>query len=134
MTNSPITGKEMTLVTEQRVLTYRKEKFTVTFHFYKCADSGEQFTTNELDDINTGQVYSQYRKAHNIPDPEQIKQLRKRYKVSASKMSKILGFGANMFRKYENGEIPNESNSRLIQLVKKPENFKELVELSGVSL
>jgi putative zinc finger/helix-turn-helix YgiT family protein len=134
MMNSQITGKEMTLLSGQRELTYRKEKFTFTFHFYKCADSGEQFTTNELDDINIDQVYNQYRKAHNIPDPEQIKQLRKGYKGSASKMSKILGFGANMFRKYENGEIPNESNSRLIQLVKKAGNFKELVELSGVSL
>lgn len=49
---SPITGKEMVLKTEFR-LTSKEGKMKVKlFKFYKCEDSGEQFTTTELDELN----------------------------------------------------------------------------------
>ena len=62
---SPITGKEMVLVTENRTMTFRKEAFEIVFHSYKCVDSGESFTTTELDNINLDQLYDQYRAKHN---------------------------------------------------------------------
>ncbi len=43
-------------------------------------------------------------------------------------MSEILGFGANIYRQYENGEVPSQSNARLIQLADDPQEFKKLVE------
>lgn len=122
----------MTLHKERRVIIFRKEEFSVVYHYLKCIDSGEQFTSTELDEINMLQVYNKYREAHKLPYPEQIKELRERYKISAIKMSEILGFGANMYRNYESGEVPNESNSRLIQLAQDPEKFKQLIVLSGV--
>lgn len=129
---SPITGKEMTLQKEKRGIIFRKEEFSVVYHYLKCIDSGEQFTSTELDEINMLQVYNKYREAHKLPYPEQIRELREKYKISAIKMSDILGFGANMYRNYESGEVPNESNSRLIQLAQDPEKFKQLIVLSGV--
>jgi uncharacterized phage-associated protein len=45
-------------------------------------------------------------------------------------MSEVLGFGINVYRNYEAGEIPNSSNARLIQLAQNPKEFKKLVELS----
>ncbi|MGF7079597.1 type II toxin-antitoxin system antitoxin SocA domain-containing protein [Mucilaginibacter sp. UYCu711] len=129
---SPITGKEMALQKEKRVIIFRKEEFSVVYHYLKCIESEEQFTSTELDEINMLQVYNKYREAHKLPYPEQIKELRDRYKISAIKMADILGFGANMYRNYENGEVPSESNSRLIQLAQDPEKFKHLIVLSGV--
>lgn len=57
----------MKLTQEQDVLTYRKEKFNVSYHFYLCEDSGERFTDDELDGINMTQVYNQYREKYRIP-------------------------------------------------------------------
>jgi len=57
---SPITGKEMLLIKESRILTFRKEEFEVVYHHYKCEDSGEFFTTTELDEINLNQLHNQY--------------------------------------------------------------------------
>ena len=54
---SPITGKEMTLVTEKRNMYFRKERFQIVFHYYKCEESGEQFTTTSMDEINLNQLY-----------------------------------------------------------------------------
>lgn len=113
-------------------MTVRKEKVEVVYHFYKCIDSGEQFTTDELDNINTLQAYNAYRSRMALPFPDEIKEIRKRYGISAAKMSGILGFGANVYRNYETGEIPNQSNARLMQMAQDPEKFKELVQISGI--
>ena len=63
---SPITGKEMKLMSEKRILKYRGKEFEVLVSFYKCEDSGEQFTTNELGGETLKQVYDKYDKQNNI--------------------------------------------------------------------
>ncbi|OKL42074.1 type II toxin-antitoxin system antitoxin SocA domain-containing protein [Pontibacter flavimaris] len=127
---SPITGKEMKLVMESAKLPFRKEEFEVMYHYYLCEDSGEQFTDDILDSINLNQVYNQYRERYGIPFPDEIKEIREQYGVSASKMSLILGFGANQYRLYETGEIPSVANGRLILAIREPEDFIKQVKAS----
>lgn len=128
---SPITGKEMVLVKEKRTLSFRKEEFEVVYHCLKCEDSGESFTTTQLDELNLNQLYNQYRAKNNIPFPDQIKMIRKKYNLAASKMSEVLGFGINSYRNYEADEIPSLSNARLIQAANDPWEFKKLVMISN---
>lgn len=128
---SPITGKEMKLTTERRSMDFRKETFEIVFHYYKCEDSGEQFTTTSLDDINMNQVYNQYRDKFNIPFPDEIIRIRERYGLAAAKMSEILGFGVNSYRQYEAGEMPSVANAKLIQMMDDPRKFIDMVELCG---
>ncbi|MFZ4526617.1 MAG: type II TA system antitoxin MqsA family protein [Chlorobium sp.] len=129
---SPVTGGEMILKLEKRVMLFRKKEYTVHYHFYLCTESGEQFTSSELDDMNLVQVHNQYRDEHNLPFPEEIQSIRHKYGLSAAKMAEVLGFGANTYRNYEQGEVPSESNARLIQLAQRPEEFKQIIHLSGV--
>lgn len=126
---SPITGKEMTLVTEKRTLDFRKETFEVVFHYYKCDDSGEQFTTTNMDEVNLNQLYNKYRGKFNIPFPDEIIAIRQKYNIAASKMAAILGFGTNSYRQYEAGEMPSVSNARLIQMIADPNKFIDMVHL-----
>jgi hypothetical protein len=49
---SPLTGKEMKLMSEQSTLDYKGKTYDVTHHFYLCELSNEQFTTTELDEMN----------------------------------------------------------------------------------
>ncbi len=126
---SPITGKEMILSKERRSMDFRKETFEIVFHYYKCVDSGEQFTITPLDDLNINQIYNQYRDKFNIPFPEEIKKIRKKYGLSATKMGEILGFGVNSYGRYESGEMPSVSNARLIQMIDDPKKFIDMVEL-----
>ncbi|WP_271784737.1 type II TA system antitoxin MqsA family protein [Aquimarina algiphila] len=129
---SPFTGKEMSIEIRNEDLTFRKETFNVAYPSYFCSDSKEFFTTTEFDTIKMRQVYNQYRDKYNLPFPEEIKEIRAKYGLSATKMSEILGFGVNSYRNYENGEVPNQSNANLIQLANNPIQFKSLVELSNV--
>lgn len=128
---SPITGKEMKLVRELSTLPFRKDEFEVMYHYYLCEDTKEQFTDDELDNINIAQVHNQYREKYGIPFPEEIIKIREKYDVSASKMAEILGFGSNTYRLYETGEMPSVSNGRLILSISQPEEFIRQVEASS---
>lgn len=127
---SPITGNEMSIQKEERTLEFRKEEFTVVFHYYLCKESSEQFTSTALDEINMNQVYNQYRDKHNLPFPEDVMQIRELYDLPAVKMSEILGFGVNSYRNYENGEVPSNANGKLLQLASDPKKFRVLVGLT----
>lgn len=125
--NSPFTGKEMSIVKEWRTMSFRKDEFKVLFHSYKCEDTSEQFEDDAFAQLNYNQLVNQYREKYSIPFPEQISSIREKYNLSAAKMSEILGFGTNGYRQYEGGEVPNQSNAKLIQLADDPHEFKKLV-------
>ena len=129
---SPITGKEMKILKEKRRLSFRKKVFEIIFHSYQCEDSNEKFETEEFSMINQNQVLNRYREKHNLPFPDEIKNIRDKYNLSAARMSEVLGFGINTYRNYEHGEIPTTANARLIQLANNPGEFKSLVKLSGI--
>jgi len=129
---SPFTGGATELVRERKKMDFRKESFDIVFHSRKCIDTGEYFTTDELDTLNINQVYNKYREKHKMPFPDQIRSIREKYGLSATKMSELLGFGVNTWRKYESGDVPQASNGKLIKLVANPDEFKRLIELSDV--
>ena len=122
----------MKLVRERRTMNFRKEEFDIMYHHYLCEDSGETFEDEQCIQINLTQVHNLYREKYNLPFTEEIIALREQYDLNASKMAAVLGFGVNVWRAYEAGEIPNVSNGRLIQLVKDPEEFHKLLKISGV--
>ncbi len=97
-------------------------------HYYVCLDTQEQFTTTELDMLNINQVYNQYRVKYGIPFPDEISSVRTFYGLSASKMSEILGLGANQYRLYENGEMPSEAIGKLLKSILNPNTFVEFVK------
>lgn len=114
---SPITGKEMTLQNEKSILVFRKEQFEYIHRSYYCADSGESFTTTELDEFNLNQVYNTYRFKHNIPFADEIREFREKYSLGYADITKILGLGANSYRNYEKGEVPSLANATLLKTV-----------------
>ena len=131
---SPITGKMMPLLWEEREVEYRKEKYRVMVPFYRCEDSGEQFTTTESDGVWYRQMANQYCHKYGIPYVDEIIATRERYGLSAAAMSKILGFGPNQWRKYEQEEIPSVSNGRMIRSIMNPKVMLDVVVSAKDSL
>lgn len=127
---SPFTGGEVVQLSEKRELEFRKEKFQITQFFYRCEDTKEEFTTEEIDQLNLNQLYNQYREKYSIPFPDEIKAIREKYGLSASKMSEILGLGINSYRQYESDDIPTVANGRLILAANDPAEFKKFIEAS----
>jgi putative zinc finger/helix-turn-helix YgiT family protein len=129
---SPITGKEMKLKIYDSQLTVRKVAFAVKYHVYVCEDTGTEFESQELVQINLRQAMDQYRSQYKLPFPEELRSIRMQYDVSAAKMSEVLGFGVNQYKQYENGELPSESNANLITMAAQPEVFVKLVKRSDL--
>jgi putative zinc finger/helix-turn-helix YgiT family protein len=115
---SPLTGGRVKEVTTTEVKEFRKEEFCVHVRYYICEDTGEQFTTTEQDTLQFNDLYAQYRVKHGIPFPDEIKEIRKKYQLNYSQISRILGFGTNQYAKYEAGEVPSESNGKMIAAIK----------------
>lgn len=115
---SPLTGGRVKEVSTTEEKIFRKEKFRVHVRYCVCEDTGEQFTTTEQDTLQFNDLYSQYRIRHGIPFPDEIKEIRQRYGLNYSQISRILGFGANQYAKYESGEVPSESNGKMIAAIK----------------
>lgn len=126
--NCPFCNSKATKMLEQTKITFRKEDFKIQKQFYKCDKCKNQFTTNDLDEVNINQVYNQYRIKYQIPFPEQLKHVRKNYGLTATKMAQILGFGVNVYRNYEKGEIPNQSNGTLLKMILDAKEFYKIVQ------
>jgi len=56
---SPLSGKEMKLMTEPSTLDYKGKTYNVIHHYYLCELTNEQFTTTELDEQNLNELYKQ---------------------------------------------------------------------------
>ena len=120
----------MRVVYRPETMTFRGEKFNCAYMSFRDDELNEGFTTTESDSIWYNQVTNQYREKHGIPYQDEIIATRERYGVSASKMSLILGFGTNQYRLYEEGEVPSESNGKMIRSAMNPRVFQELVGAS----
>ena len=125
---SPFTGgkvKEVSTVEEHE---FRKERFSVHVRYYVCEDTGERFTTTEQDELLFNELYSQYRVNHSIPFPEEIKGIRLYYKLNYQQITKILGFGVNQYAQYEKGQMPSESNGKLLSAAMNRQFMLHLLE------
>ena len=128
--NSPYSGKPMRVVYEPDTWEMRGEVYPYVHIAFRDDENGEQFTTTESDTVCFEQVANQYRERHGIPYVDEIVALRERYGVSATKMALILGFGTNQYRLYETGEVPSESNGKMIRSAMNPSVFLDLVRSS----
>ncbi len=124
------TGKPLRVVYEPETLSFRGEKFGCTYISFRADDIDEGYTTTESDGVWWNQVTNQYRENHGIPYQDEIVALRELYGVSATKMALILGFGTNQYRLYEDGEVPSESNGKMIRSAMNPKVVLALVRSS----
>ena len=127
---SPMTGGKVFEICDVEEKIFRGEKYSVAVRYYQCEDTGEQFTTTEQDAMWTNDLYSQYRAKHGIPSPEEIKSIRKSYGLNYSQMSRLLGFGINQLRLYEEGQVPSESNGKILRIASNPLVMMNLLEIS----
>jgi hypothetical protein len=56
---SPLTGREMKLMSEPSTLDYKGKTYNVNHHYYLCELTNEQFTTTELDEMNLEELNKQ---------------------------------------------------------------------------
>lgn len=126
--DSPFSNGKAALHKEKREMNFRGEQFSYLHCNYRCQDTGTEFTTDDMDFDNLERIYVQYRAKHDIPSPDEIRETRERYGLSAAKMSEILGLGANQYRLYEDGEMPSLAIGKMLRRIQTPAVFLSYVE------
>jgi len=127
---NPLTEGKVILVTGIETTVFRTEEYDVPVAFYKCSDTGDEFTTPEQSEAWTDNLYGQYRKRHGIPSPDEIRSIRESYGMTLRQITLLLGFGVNQYAQYEKGQVPSESNGKLLRLAMKKENLLTLLKSS----
>lgn len=125
---SPFTGGRVKEVSNVEEHEFRKEVFSVHVRYYVCEDTGEKFTTSEQDELLFNELYSQYRVNHGIPFPDEIKSIRQQYGLNYQQITKILGFGLNQYAQYEKGQVPSESNGKMLSAIMNRQFMLHLLE------
>lgn len=113
--NSPFSGGSTRIVQTTEPYDFRGQHFQVSAFCYED-EKGDQFTTDEQDQQFLDELHRLWRERNQVPVPAQLKARREALGLSAAEVSGLLGFGINVYRQYEAGELPSESNSRMLKL------------------
>lgn len=57
---SPNTGKEMKQLWSRQRMDYQGKSYDYIYVYFLCEDTGDEFTTDDLDELHLKQVYDQY--------------------------------------------------------------------------
>ena len=87
---SPISGKDMPLKKENKVFEYKGKKIEIEYQCFFCEDSGQQFTTPELDEENIAKVHKKYKEMYVKKDSEILTTEEINQSLEASKTPKYV--------------------------------------------
>ena len=129
-------GKEVEtkIITKKETYEIYGEQIEVNARILVCAECGEEFYCEELDNTTLVNTYNEYRRRHKLLLPEEIKQIREQYGLSQRGFSKLLNWGDKTICRYENGSIQDKAHNSLLLFLRKPENMRTYLTENEVSL
>jgi putative zinc finger/helix-turn-helix YgiT family protein len=129
-------GKEV----ETKIITKREhydvydETIEVDAQILICAECGEEFFCEELDNATLVRAYNEYRRRHKLLMPEEIKEIRMQYGLSQRGFAKLLNWGDKTICRYENGSIQDKAHNSLLLFLREPENMRTYLKENEISL
>lgn len=94
-----------------------------------CAECGALVSIPEYEHSNDKEFFGKYRQECGLLQPEDIKQIREKYKLSQANFAKLLGMGEKTITRYENGSVQDEAHDTLIRAAQNIKFVKQLYEL-----
>ncbi|HDH10853.1 MAG TPA: helix-turn-helix domain-containing protein [Nitrospirae bacterium] len=114
--------------TKSETLTINNQKINVTSKVYRCED-GKHFFYDPVDEENKFQdAYRKYRQINGLLQPEEIKEIRKKYGLSQRALARFLGWGEITIQRYESGAIQDNAHNIPLLLIKETSNFEKFYE------
>lgn len=99
-----------------------------------CADCGEEFYSEELDNATLVRTYNEYRRRHKLLLPEEIKKIREQYGLSQRSFARLLNWGDKTICRYENGSIQDRAHNSLLLFLREPENMRTYLTENEVAI
>jgi putative zinc finger/helix-turn-helix YgiT family protein len=104
--------------TRPETLAVRGAPITVVADVVVCDQCGQTIENEALDASTLAQAFQAYRQRHNIPDPDQIRDLRERYGLSQRAFTRLLGWGDMTIHRYESGALPDSVHSDVLTMLR----------------
>lgn len=117
------------IITKEETLNVKGQNITCCINVRICSVCKEEIIDEELDNISLQHFYTEYRRLNNLLQPEEIKSIREKYKLSQTAFAKLLGFGEKTITRYENGSIQDVAHDNLIRLMSSVNAFKKIWNL-----
>ncbi len=105
-------------------------KVKATINVIKCRQCDSEVYDKNNEIKNDIIVFDEYKKTQNLLTSKEIINIRKKYGLSQSALSRILGFGIKTITRYENGSIQDSTHDNLLRLIKNEPNFFLLWKLN----
>lgn len=110
----------------KEVVEVRGEPVAVDSEYFKCMECGEEFENTRGQD-SLALAYEKYRHKHEMLQPNEIREHRKRYGLTQKELSQLLGWGDVTLSRYENGALHSEAHEKILRLAMEPHNLKTLI-------
>lgn len=118
---------ELERIRAKEVVEVRGEPVEVDAEFYRCASCGEEFENTRGPD-SLAIAYREYRRRHDMLQPEQIREWRKQYGLTQKEVGQLLGWGDVTLSRYETGALQVDAHERMLRLAMEPHNLMRLIE------
>lgn len=122
------------IVTEKETYNVCGENVEVEARVLVCAECGEEFYCEDLDNATLVSAYNKYRRRHKLLLPEEIKNIREQYGLSQRSFAKLLNWGDKTICRYENGSVQDKAHNSLLLFLRKPENMRTYLIENEVAL
>lgn len=126
----PICEKEtdVTKVESSEVFNIRGDEISVPVEHFQCHECNESFDDPLSLDDPIDLAYKEYRKTHEMVQPDEIRDYRKRYDLTQKELSCLLGWGGATLSRYENGALQDDTHETVLRLAMEPKNLLKLVK------
>lgn len=118
---------ELEHVRTKEVVEVRGEPIEVDSEFFKCTECGAEFENTRGPD-SLALAYREYRRRHDMLQPEQIRDWRKQYGLTQKELGQLLGWGGVTLSRYETGALQVEAHEKILRLAMEPHNLITLIE------
>lgn len=125
---------ETNIITQKESYIVCGEEIEVDAQVLVCADCGEEFFCEELDNNTLLAAYNKYRKNHKLLFPEEIKRIREQYGLSQRAFAKLLNWGDKTICRYENGSIQDKAHNSLLLFLREPKNMRVFLNENEILL
>lgn len=131
MTDAPVcpeTGAPMYRDTRPLTLTYKGQSLTIDMPGWYCDASTESIHTGEDMKVSDRALNRLKARSDGLLEPEEIRRIRKKLRLSQSDAGEAIGGGPRAFQKYEAGDLlPSRAvSSALVLLDHAPDGLRHL--------
>ena len=122
---------ETKIAERDETYTVRDRQITVSVKVELCTGCGESIGSDPGDQAILDAVHAEYRRQADMLTPEDIRNIRKRYRLSQKSFAALLGMSEATINRYEKGGLQDQPHDTTIRACLTPEIVRDLLKRRG---